>query len=180
MTDTLIQPNEAQALLRAGDALLIDVREPDEFAAAHIAQAMSMPLGQLDNLLMRANLPAGRTLIFQCLKGGRGGQACVVADSAGFAAGRDVRNLAGGIEGWEAAGLPVVRGKNAKAGGAMPIMRQVQIVVGLLVLVATFAGLSGLVAGFYIAALLGGALAFAGFTGWCGMALLLAKAPWNR
>lgn len=180
MTGTLIQPTEAQALLRAGDALLIDVREPDEFAAAHITQALSMPLGQLDELMTRADLPPGRTLIFQCLKGGRGGQACVVADSAGYAAGRDVRNLAGGIEGWEAAGLPVVRARKDQGKGAIPIMRQVQIVVGLLVLVATVAGLSGLVAGFYIAALLGGALAFAGFTGWCGMALLLAKAPWNR
>jgi rhodanese-related sulfurtransferase len=180
MTDMMIDAAEAQALLRAGEALLIDVREPDEFAAAHIPQAISMPLGQVDGLLGRADLPAGRTLIFQCLKGGRGGQACAIASQAGHSAGRSVRNLAGGIEGWQAAGLPVVGGGRGTSGPAIPIMRQVQMIVGLLVLVSTLAGLSGIMAGFYLAALFGAALAFAGLSGWCGMAMLLARMPWNR
>jgi rhodanese-related sulfurtransferase len=181
MTDQTISPADARALLRAGEAVLIDVREPEEFRAGHIPQALSMPLGQLDALLGNGDLPAGRAIIFQCLKGGRGGQACVLADRAGHAAGRTVRNLAGGIEGWQAAGLPVVPAAGAgTGGGAIPIMRQVQIGVGLLVLVATLLGLSGLTVGFYLAALFGFMLAFAGVTGWCGMAILLAKAPWNR
>ena len=180
MTDPAISPQDAAALLHSGEALLIDVREPDEFRAGHIPQALSMPLGQLDLLLDAANLPAGRTLIFQCLKGGRGGQACALADRAGHAAERTVRNLSGGITGWEAAGLPLVRAQPEASGGALPLMRQVQIVVGLLVLAATLLGLGGITAGFYLAALFGALLAFAGFSGWCGMAMLLARAPWNR
>jgi rhodanese-related sulfurtransferase len=182
VTDQTISPVEAQALLRAGAAVLIDVREPDEFRAGHIPQALSMPLGQLGPLLASSELPAGRAIIFQCLKGGRGGQACALADRAGHAAGREIRNLAGGIEGWQAAGLPVVGASPATGGAkpAMPIMRQVQVAVGLLVLAATLLGLSGVTAGFYLAALFGFMLAFAGLTGWCGMAMLLARAPWNR
>jgi rhodanese-related sulfurtransferase len=180
MTDQTINAAEAQALLRAGDALLIDVREPDEYAAAHIPQAISMPLGQVDALLGRADLPAGRTLIFQCLKGGRGGQACLLANQAGYATGRSVRNLAGGIEAWQAAGLPVVGSGQGKRGPAIPIMRQVQMVVGMLVLLSTLAGLSGFTVGFYLAAIFGAALAFAGLSGWCGMAMLLSRMPWNR
>ncbi|MBU3079084.1 rhodanese-like domain-containing protein [Sphingomonas quercus] len=178
-SDATITPVNALALLRNGDAVLVDVREPDEYRAAHIPWALSMPLGQLDALLGETGIPEGRTLIFQCLKGGRGGQACLVADRAGHGAGRDIRNLLGGIEGWTASGLPVVRAEGA-TGPAIPIMRQVQIVVGLLVLAATLAGLSGIGWGFYLAALFGFMLAFAGFTGWCGMAMLLARAPWNR
>jgi len=183
VTDQTITPAEAQALLRAGDALLIDVREPDEFRAGHIPQAFSMPLGQLDALLGEAQLPPGRTIIFQCLKGGRGGQACALADRAGHGVGRSVRNLSGGIEAWQASGLPIVKasgGGGQASAGPIPIMRQVQIAVGLLVLVATLLGLSGVTAGFYLAALFGFMLAFAGVTGWCGMALALARAPWNR
>lgn len=180
MTDATIAPREAAALLHAGEALLIDVREPDEFRAGHIPQALSMPLGQLDRLLDEADLPASRTLIFQCLKGGRGGQACIMADRAGHGAGRSVRNLAGGIEAWDAAGLPVVHAQGKAGGSALPLTRQVQIAVGLLVLAATLAGLGGVTAGFYLAALFGFMLAVAGLTGWCGMAMLLARAPWNR
>ncbi|HZV58245.1 MAG TPA: rhodanese-like domain-containing protein [Sphingobium sp.] len=184
MTDPAITPQEALALLRDGSATLIDVREPDEFRAGHIPYALSMPLGQLDALLAQAALPPGRTIIFQCLKGGRGGQACLVADRAGHGTGRAVRNLTGGIEAWTAAGLPLVTAQAARGGTAarqpLPLMRQVQIAVGLLVLVATLIGLAGIPAGFYLAAFFGLMLAIAGATGWCGMALMLAKAPWNR
>jgi rhodanese-related sulfurtransferase len=183
MTDaTTLTPAQARDMIASGEAILIDVREPDEFRAGHIPMALSMPLGQLDGLLAQTALPAGRAIIFQCLKGGRGGQACLVADKAGHGSGRAVHNLAGGIEAWMAAGLPIAGASAGGAGGgaAIPIMRQVQIVVGLLVLTATIAGLSGATAGFYAAAFFGFMLAFAGITGWCGMAMALQKASWNR
>lgn len=172
MTD-LISPTEAHRLVARGEALLIDVREPDEFAAAHIPYAASIPLGGLGAVLADADLPADRLLIFQCQKGGRGNQACAVA--ASLLSSR-IRNLEGGIEGWAAAGLPVAGARSPR----VSIFRQVQMIVGLLVLAGTLAGLAGFVPGFYAAALFGFLLAFAGFSGWCGLGLLLQRMPWNR
>lgn len=172
MTTTISAP-EAHRLLASGEALLIDVREADEFRARHIPYAASVPLGSLPALLADAGLPADRLLIFQCQKGARGGQACAVA---GARLGDRVRNLEGGIEGWAAAGLPV-------AGVGAPrvsIFRQVQMIVGLLVLGFTLLGLAGFAPAFYLAGLFGGMLAFAGFSGWCGLGLLLQRMPWNR
>ncbi len=172
MTATISAP-EARRLLASGAAVLIDVREPDEFRASHIPIAVSMPLGALPALLADADLPADRLLIFQCQKGARGGQACALA---GRMLGDRVRNLEGGIEAWAAAGLPL-------AGGAAPrvsIFRQVQMIVGLLVLAGTLAGLAGFAPGFYAAGFFGFMLAFAGASGWCGLGLLLQRMPWNR
>ena len=122
-----ISAGEAAALLAQGQAVLIDVREPDEFRAEHVPYAMSVPLAGVGAMLPRMGLPGERTVIFQCLKGGRGAQACVAVGEG------DVRNLVGGIEGWKAAGLPVT-GVGTAGGAGLPVMRQVQIVVGLLVL----------------------------------------------
>lgn len=172
MTAT-IDAREAHRLLARGDALLIDVREPDEFRASHIPYAASMPLGALPSLLADAILPAGRLLIFQCQKGGRGGQACALAEGM---LGDRVRNLTGGIEAWAAAGLPL-------AGAGAPrvsIFRQVQMIVGLLVLGFTLLGLAGFAPGFYAAGFFGFMLAFAGFSGWCGLGMLLQRMPWNQ
>lgn len=168
-----ISPIAASAMLTRGEAVLIDVRDADEFRAGHIPLAMSIPLGGLTASLANAPLPADRAVIFQCQRGMRGAQACAAA-RAGLAG--TVLNLEGGIEAWRAAGLAVT-------GGAAPgvsIMRQVQMIVGLLVLAGTILGLSGVTPGFYAAGLFGAMLAIAGASGWCGLALLLARAPWNR
>ncbi|WP_333573107.1 rhodanese-like domain-containing protein [Sphingomonas sp.] len=172
MTATITAP-EAHRLLGRGDALLIDVREPGEFATSHIPYAASMPLGALPVLLADADLPPDRLLIFQCQKGGRGSQACAIAKDM---LGDRVRNLSGGIEAWSAAGLPL-------AGPGVPrvsIFRQVQMIVGLLVLGCTLIGLAGFAPGFYAAGFFGFMLAFAGVSGWCGLGMALQRAPWNR
>jgi rhodanese-related sulfurtransferase len=172
MTATISAP-EAHRLLASGAALLIDVREPDEFRASHIPYAASMPLGSLSAVLADADLPTDRLVIFQCQKGGRGGQACALAARS---LGDRVRNLEGGIEAWAAAGLPV-------AGTGAPrvsIFRQVQMIVGLLVLAGTLAGLAGFVPGFYAAGFFGFMLAFAGVSGWCGLGMALQRMPWNH
>lgn len=173
MTAGTISAQEAQRLLASGKAMLIDVREPDEFRDAHIPCAMSVPLGEVPAMLGRMDLPHDATIIFQCQKGTRGGQACTIAPAV---LSDRVRNLAGGIEAWRAAGLPVTAG----AASGVSIFRQVQMVVGLLVLGLTAIGLLGFRPGFYLAGLFGFMLAFAGFSGWCGLALLLRQMPWNR
>lgn len=171
-----VSPRQAMDWLASGRAVLIDVREPDEFAAAHIPYALSAPLARTTAILRNMDLPADRNLIFQCQKGARGGQACA-AVGAVAPGGQAVFNLEGGIEAWAAAGLPVVAAQSAPR---LSIFRQVQIAVGLLVVISVLAGFAFGPAGFVVAGLFGAALATAGVTGWCGLAILLNRAPWNR
>lgn len=172
-----ITPAQALDWLSAGQAVLVDVREPAEFAAGHIAYAVSAPLARTREILGTMSLPAERRVIFQCQKGGRGGQACV-AVGVTAPGGQAVYNLEGGIEAWTKAGLPIVSASEGPP--RLSIFRQVQIAVGLLVLLGVVVGFAVHPAGFVIAGLFGAALATAGITGWCGLALLLNRAPWNR
>lgn len=64
--------------------------------------------------------------------------------------------------------------------GKISIFRQVQIIVGFLVALFVFLGVSGMPNLSIVAGVLGLALFFAGLTGWCGLALLLSKMPWNK
>ena len=96
---------ELKALLDQGQALVIDVREPEEFAAEHIAGAVNLPLSSFDP----ARLPAadGKTVILQGAGGKRSGMAldrCAEAQAA------IDTHLAGGLGAWKSAGLPVERG----------------------------------------------------------------------
>ncbi|MCV0416385.1 MAG: rhodanese-like domain-containing protein [Brevundimonas sp.] len=172
-----VSPRQAMGLLVSGQAVLIDVREPDEFAASHIPYALSAPLARTAAILRDMDLPADRAIVFQCQKGARGGQACA-AIGAVAPGGQPVFNLDGGIEAWRRDGLPIVEA--APGGPPVSIFRQVQIVVGTLVTLGVLAGFAIHPAGFVVAGLLGAALAAAGATGWCGLAMLLSQAPWNR
>lgn len=172
-----ITPAQAMTWLSTGQAVLIDVREPAEFAASHIAYATSAPLAQASDVLRGMDLPGDRRIIFQCQKGGRGGQVCAAVGTTA-PGGQRVFNLEGGIEAWTKAGLPVVASDGATP--ALSIFRQVQIVVGLLVVLGVIAGFALNPAGFIVAGLFGAALATAGITGWCGLAQMLNHAPWNR
>lgn len=174
MTKT-ISPREAASWLASGEAMLLDVREPDEFSAEHIACAASIPLASVGTAFATMQIPASRKVVFQCLKGGRGETACLVAEQAGT--GHLIYNLAGGIDAWKAAGFPVVGNTGQPA---VPMFRQVQITIGLLIAGLILAGFSGLTAAFALAGIIGAMLALAGVTGWCGMAMLLARMPWNR
>lgn len=169
-----ISPQQAHEWLSSGEAILIDVREPDEFKAEHIACAASLPLANMCKLIQQMHIPKGRKIIFQCLRGKRGEQACALVPQMNTA--YDAYNLEGGINGWKEAGLPVV----SSAGTKLSLFRQVQIIVGLLVLSFVFLGYSGQAWGFAVAGFLGAALAFAGITGWCGLAMILSRMPWNK
>ena len=92
-----IDPTSARARQLDGQ-LVIDVREPGEYAQGHIAGAVNIPLGQLAT----AELPDGPVMT-TCGGGGRGGRA---ADAL-VEAGREAYSIAGGTRAWRAAGLPV-------------------------------------------------------------------------
>ena len=95
----------------AGEALVVDVREPAEFAPGHLPGAVNLPRGVLEFQIRAHPAIAGRTtgssalpLLLYCLTGGR---SALAADSLGQLGFEDVRSLAGGLQAWRNAGLPV-------------------------------------------------------------------------
>ena len=100
--DRIPQIDPARAARLAGDgALLLDVREPDEWAAGHAADAVRMPLGHL----RPDDLPRSRVVVAACRSGGRPGKAAPVLAGSGI----DVHNMAGGMNAWAAANPPITR-----------------------------------------------------------------------
>ncbi|MGB0767777.1 MAG: rhodanese-like domain-containing protein [Phycisphaeraceae bacterium] len=168
-----LSPIEVQRLLDEGGAVLVDVREPFEHAAERIAGSIPMPLGSLDPEALRER-HAGQRIVFHCAGGKRSAAAC-----ARFAEGQggSTAHLAGGIEAWKQAGLPTIKPTKA---GPIPVMRQVQITAGSLVIVGLLLGRFVAEPFYLLCAFIGVGLVFAGVSGWCGMAKLLAAMPWNR
>ena len=107
MTVATVTVEEAAAWLQSGEAILIDVREPDEFAAARIDGAILAPLSQMPAAWEALDLPADKKIVVQCLKGGRSHQVCAFVGPTG-PDGQPLLNLTGGIQAWHAAGLPVI------------------------------------------------------------------------
>lgn len=173
MTSSLIPltPLDVEQRLAAGRAILVDIREPDEFARRRIQGAVSHPL---------ATLQAGdsfdapdRDVVFTCRTGMRTG---ANGDRLAAHVTGQAYVLQGGVDAWAAAGLPTVDDRKAP----LELMRQVQIGAGLLILIGLALALTVHPAFFALTACVGLGLSFAGFTGFCGMARLLAVMPWNR
>ena len=169
-----ISPVALSALLGTGEPHeLLDVRTPPEYANAHVPGATLIPLSDLKvDAFLTQHKP--RTPVYVlCQAGARAAKAIEQFERAGC---DDCVLVEGGTQAWIDAGLPVHRG----ASNVLPIMRQVQIVVGSL---SAIGAISALAVSPWFAILplfLGCGLLFAGITGTCGMALMLAKMPWNR
>ncbi|MFA9431104.1 rhodanese-like domain-containing protein [Egicoccus sp. AB-alg2] len=107
-----LTPAQVEAHLLARDAILLDVREPDELAEhGRVADAVHVPRGQLEfaadptsPLHHPALDPAWRTIVY-CWLGSRSALSVLALESLGY---RDVAHLDGGLRAWAAAGLPVV------------------------------------------------------------------------
>lgn len=109
MTVATVDVETAAAWLQAGEAVLIDVREADEFAAARIEGAVLAPLSAMPAAWQALDLPADRKIVVMCLRGGRSHQVCAFVGPAG-PEGQPLYNMTGGIKAWHAAGLPVIEG----------------------------------------------------------------------
>ncbi|TKR56304.1 DUF2892 domain-containing protein [Allopusillimonas ginsengisoli] len=165
-----ILPAQAQKLLDEG-AMLVDVRANDEYVREHIAQARHMPMEQLSRHCLEGS--AATAVIFHCKSGNR---TLMQAESLAECASRDVYVLDGGMDAWKRSGLPTV----IDASQPMELSRQVHIAAGLLVLLGVILG-TVVSPWFYIlSGFVGAGLVFAGLSGFCGMARVLMKAPWNR
>ena len=165
-----ITANELRAL-KLDDCCLVDVREPVEHAEEHVEGAQLIPLGELER--RASEITRERPLVVMCRSGKRGDQALATLQALGFS---EAKNLTGGILAWKDAGHPVARGEK----NVFPLMRQVQIGIGLGVLLGVI--LSKVVHPnfIFLSAFFGAGLLFAGLSGWCGLAMLLSKMPWNR
>lgn len=157
--------------LKSGTAILVDIRESDEYAREHIPGAISLPVSTLDAADL--TLEGGQQAIFHCRSGRRTDTHCAMLaehiDGDAFI-------LDGGLDAWRSAGLPIH--KDAKA--PLEINRQVQITAGGLIVLGVVLGWMVNPALYGLAAFVGAGLMFAGLSGWCGMANLLAIMPWNR
>jgi rhodanese-related sulfurtransferase len=167
---TPLTPAVALARLAAGAAVLVDIREADEFARSHVPGALSQPLSGWEAAHLQ--IAAGHDVIFTCRSGMRTAGAC---DRLAARVSGPAFVLAGGLDGWAKAGLPLA----VDARAPLEIMRQVQIAAGSMVLLGVVLGFLVAPGWFGLAAFVGAGLTFAGVTGFCGMARLLMLAPWN-
>lgn len=149
----------------------INVCTPAEYREAHIPGVRNVPLSEIES--HRDEFTHKTRVYVHCRSGNRARQAIERLRAAGVTA--ELVNVTGGLAAWQEAGLPTNESRRG-----IPLMRQVQIVAGTLVLLghALFFAVGPL--GLALSAFVGAGLLFAGVTGWCGMAMLLARLPWNR
>jgi rhodanese-related sulfurtransferase len=169
----VIRPDELAAVLREGAPVrLLDVRTPGEYEAAHISGAYNVPLDTLGEHGAELRATVDEPVVLVCQSGQRARKAEEALRTAGMP---NLHVLDGGVNGWVAAGQPIIRGATR-----ISLERQVRIVAGTLaaaggLLAVTVNPLFALVPAF-----VGSGLVFAGVTDTCGMAMVLSRLPYNR
>lgn len=149
----------------------INVCTPIEYKEKHIDGVRNVPLDELAQHV--AEFKDKRTIYIHCRSGNRGRQAIEKLQALGVQA--ELVNVEGGILAWDEAGFATNSFTNK-----MPIMRQVLLAAGTLVLVGVVLSLTVNQAFVYLSLFVGAGLTFAGLTGWCGMTHILAFMPWNK
>ena len=172
MTINSINPKTLQSWLEKQEAILIDVREIVENKGARIRNSKLIPLATVDiDKLPNLN---GKKLVVHCKSGKRSAAACekLLAQNPDL----EIYNLEGGIDAWKNAGFEVQSGEKS----FISLERQVQITVGSAVFLGTLFGILFSKTFFIIPLFFGAGLIFAGCSSWCGLAMLLAKLPFNQ
>lgn len=105
-TSGALQPNDAVAKINREKAVIIDVREPEEYVKGHLTNAKNIPLSQLDERLPQVVKNKALPVIMVCDKGARAVRAQQQAKKLGF---EKAEALAGGMKAWREAGLPVTK-----------------------------------------------------------------------
>lgn len=149
---------------------IIDIRSFAEYDREHITVAENIEADNIGNKLAYGD---DEILVFSCLGGVRT-QNC--SNQLATLTAKEVLILEGGLNAWKKAGFATV--ENHKA--PLPIIRQVQIIVGSMVLLGVILGLSihpyfVLISGFF-----GAGLLFAGLSGTCALASMLMLLPYNK
>ncbi|MEK9151479.1 MAG: rhodanese-like domain-containing protein [Patescibacteria group bacterium] len=173
-----ISVQELREVLEHGgqdNVLVIDVRTPAEHRSGRIPQVVNMPLDEIEK--HADELRAYDAVYVHCKSGGRSGRACQKLGALGL---ENLTNVRGGIGEWERAGFEVSHDSSDSSGCRVPIMQQMLLTAGLLIL-SGFA-LAWLVHPYFLVMplVVGAGLTFAGVTGKCSMVFALSKMPWNR
>ena len=154
-------------------AILVDIREADEHAREKVLGAHHLALSKLDEADLA--LHEGKPVIFHCKSGARTtSNASRLTQKVGGAC--EAFIVDGGLDAWKKAGLPVVTDRHQP----IELQRQVQIGAGTFAFLGTMLGLFVSSWFFAVPAFVGAGLIMAGVTGFCGMARILIRAPWNR
>jgi rhodanese-related sulfurtransferase len=155
--------------------IMIDVRERDEFESEHIEDSINVPLSQFA-MIAPGVLKSlqDRELVFMCRSGKRA--ALALSEAKGIRPSGNFSVFEGGILNWIEQGKPVISLKKVR----LPLMRQVQIIAGFLVVIGTLLAWTQSIEWLALAGFVGAGLMFAGITGFCGMAEILQKMPWNK
>lgn len=164
---TSVGPEEL-ADLESG-ALLVDVREPGEFAGKRLAGSINVPLSRLD--AAAGSWVKVKPVVILCHGGVRSHDAAMRLAALGFS---DIRVVEGGLSGFRRGAL--TGGK----GSVWPMERQVRLAAGALVLAGVAVGALVHPLGYALSAAVGAGLAFSAVTDSCGLARVLALMPWNR
>lgn len=150
---------------------IVDVRTPGEFESLHVPGAYNVPLDLLREHRDEFLAHFDENIVLVCRSGQRAAQAEETLRAAGLF---NVRILDGGMLDWEAAGLPVTRGIRR-----WDLERQVRLVAGSVVLGSVLASVA-VPRLKWLAAGIGGGLAFAAVSNTCAMGAVLSKLPYNR
>lgn len=172
---SVISPSELHRRRQSGAACdLLDVRTAPEHATAHVPGVHLVPLDLLDPAaFLVSRKDASAPLYVFCQAGGRAKKAIEKFRAAGF---DGCVLVEGGTQAWIDAGLPVERGTSR----VLPLLRQVHLIVGFFTALGAVLALTVDPRFAVLPLLTGCGLLINGSTGWCGLALLLAKMPWNR
>jgi rhodanese-related sulfurtransferase len=149
----------------------INVCTTAEYKEKHISGVRSVPLDTLATRL--SEFKGKKTIYVHCRSGNRSSKAIETLHKLGVKA--DLVNVEGGLMAWEEAKYPTNSLTNR-----LPLMRQVFLAAGSLVLVGTVLGIFLGPLFLVIPLFVGGGLVVSGSTGWCGMAMLLSRMPWNK
>lgn len=169
-----IRPSELAELAGRQEVHVIDVRTPAEFREVRAPMARNVPLDTFDpsSVVGSHELSSDRPIYVLCHSGARAKKACEQLVAAGHS---QVVQVEGGTVAWQAAGLPVERGKKT-----ISLERQVRIAAGSLVLLGVLLSMVLHPYAIGLSAFVGAGLVFAGVTDTCGMGMLLSRMPWNQ
>jgi rhodanese-related sulfurtransferase len=101
-----VKPQEAVRLINHEDAVMVDVRDDQEYREGHVLNAKWVPFGLMEERLPELEAYRSRPLIVYCRSGQRSAHACVLLRKHGFAR---LYKLSGGLLAWRGADLPVVK-----------------------------------------------------------------------
>lgn len=165
-----VESMRAKLVSREAHQTFVDVRTSGEFKSSRIEGVENIPLSELERHISKLN--QFEEIYVSCHNGMRTRQAVQKLQSRGL----NAIAVEGGIVAWRKAGYPIQQAQ----GFNLSLQRQVQIIVGSLIIMGTGLGLLIDIRFVWVALVMGAGLLYTGLSGSCMMAMMLEHMPWNR